>query len=196
MDLFRHTKNWYTSTHEALTILSTRALKYRHACAGQTLDQYRVSLKNQKLISYREAGNSSRPPRRTSAYRQSGWWLIALPDVAKRKNPAAWHLVHAGGTVRGVLLIALAAIIPLLALPLSQVSFLVWLMIISIWASMLAMVIAAISGDRGLRLGGSLTNKLVYLFYAIHIVTILLAFILLIYGLLNALQIKHRAFYV
>ena len=113
--------------------------------------------------------------------------LLLYRMLLKEKNPAAWHLVHAGGTVRGVLLIALAAIIPLLALPLSQVSFLVWLMIISIWASMLAMVIAAISGDRGLRLGGSLTNKLVYLFYAIHIVTILPAFILLIYGLLNAL---------
>lgn len=113
--------------------------------------------------------------------------LLLYRMLLKEKNPAAWHLVHAGGTVRGVLLIALAAIIPLLALPLSQVSFLVWLMIISIWASMLAMVIAAISGDRGLSLGGSLTNKLVYLFYAIHIVTILPAFILLIYGLLNAL---------
>jgi len=113
--------------------------------------------------------------------------LLLYRMLLKEKNPAAWHLVHAGGTVRGVLLIALAAIIPLLALSLSQVSFLVWLMIISIWASMLAMAIAAISGDRGLRLGGSLTNKLVYLFYAIHIVTILPAFILLIYGLLNAL---------
>jgi len=113
--------------------------------------------------------------------------LLLYQMLLKEKNPAAWHLVHAGGTVRGVLLIALAAIIPLLALSLSQVSFLVWLMIISIWASMLAMAIAAISGDRGLRLGGSLTNKLVYLFYAIHIVTILPAFILLIYGLLNAL---------
>lgn len=113
--------------------------------------------------------------------------LLLYRVLLKDKKSAAWHLVHAGGTVRGVLLIALAAIIPLLALPLSQVSFFVWLIIISIWASMFAMIIAAISDERGLRLSGSLANKLVYLFYAIHIVTIIPAFFLLIYGLLKAL---------
>jgi hypothetical protein len=113
--------------------------------------------------------------------------LLLYRVLLKDENPAAWHLVHAGGTVRGVLLIALAAIIPMLALPLSQVSFFVWLIIISIWASMFAMMIAAVSGERGLRLSGSSANKLVYLFYAIHIITIFPAFFLLIYGLLKAL---------
>ena len=106
---------------------------------------------------------------------------------SKIKNPAAWLLVHAGGTVRGVLLIALAAIIQLLALPLLRVSLFVWLIIISIWASMFAMIIAAISGDRGLRLSGSVANKLVYLFYALHNITIFPAFFLLMYGLIKAL---------
>jgi hypothetical protein len=107
--------------------------------------------------------------------------LLLYRVLLKDKNPAAWHLVHAGGTVRGVLLIALAAIIQLIALPLSQISFFVWLIIISIWASMFAMVIAVISGERGLRLSGSIANKLVYLFYAIHIITIFPAFFLLIW---------------
>ena len=112
--------------------------------------------------------------------------LLLYRVLLKDKNPATWHLVHAGGTVRGVLLIALAAIIQLLALPLSQVSLLVWLMIISIWASMVAMILAAVSGERGLRPSGTITNKLVYLFYAVHIVTIFPALFLLIYGLLKA----------
>lgn len=112
--------------------------------------------------------------------------LLLYRVLLKDKNPATWHLVHAGGTVRGVLLIALAAIIQLLALPLSQVSLFVWLMIISIWASMVAMILAAVSGERGLRLSGTITNKLVYLFYAVHIVTIFPALFLLIYGLLKA----------
>ena len=112
--------------------------------------------------------------------------LLLYRVLLKDKNPATWHLVHAGGTVRGVLLIALAAIIPLLGLPLSQVSLFVCLMIISIWASMVAMILAAVSGERGLRLSGTITNKLVYLFYAVHIVTIFPAVFLLIYGLLKA----------
>jgi hypothetical protein len=112
--------------------------------------------------------------------------LLLYRVLLKDKNPATWHLVHAGGTVRGVLLIALAASIPLLGLPLSQVSLFVWLMIISIWASMVAMILAAVSGERGLRLTGSIANKLVYLFYAVHIVTIFPAVFLLIYGLFKA----------
>ena len=34
----------------------------------------------------------------------------------ERSDEARWHLVHLGGTVRGVMLIALAAIVPLPAL--------------------------------------------------------------------------------
>ena len=113
--------------------------------------------------------------------------LLLYRVLLREKTPAAWHLVHAGGTVRGVLLIALAPIISLLALPLSQISAFVWLIIVSIWASMLAMILAAISGDRGLCLSGSATNKLVYIFYAIHIITIFPALFLLIYGLFNAI---------
>ena len=113
--------------------------------------------------------------------------LLLYRVLLREKTPAAWHLVHAGGTVRGMLLIALAPIISLLALPLSQISAFVWLIIVSIWASMLAMILAAISGGRGLRLSGSATNKLVYIFYAIHIITIFPALFLLIYGLFNAI---------
>lgn len=113
--------------------------------------------------------------------------LLLYRVLLKEKPPATWHLVHAGGTVRGVLLIALAPIISLPALTLTQISAFVWLIIVSIWASMLAMILAAISGKRGLRLSGSIANKLVYVFYAIHIITIFPAFFLLIYGLFNAI---------
>lgn len=113
--------------------------------------------------------------------------LILYRFILKKNSDPAWHLVHAGGTARGVMLIALAAIIHLPVLPPWQLSALVWLMIFFAWASTLAMFIAAVSGERGLRLSGSGTNKLIFILYGLDVVTVFPACFLLILGLLNAL---------
>lgn len=115
--------------------------------------------------------------------------LFLYRVILKSKPEAVWHLVHAGGTVRGVLLIALAGIIHLLPLPLWLLTIFAWLIILGIWASMFAMIIAAASSERGLRFAGSRTNKLVYLLYALGIVTIFPACALLIVGLIDALRV-------
>lgn len=113
--------------------------------------------------------------------------LFLYVDILKKKNEAAWHLSHAGGSARGIMLIALAAIIHLPVLPLWQLSTLVWLIIFFTWTSTLAMIIAAASGERGLRLSGSVTNKVVYVLYGVGVIAVFPAFLLLIFGLLNAL---------
>lgn len=115
----------------------------------------------------------------------SGLFLYA--DILKNKNKAAWHLSHAGGSARGIMLIALAAVIHLPDLPLWQVSTLVWLIIFFTWTSTLAMIIAAVSGERGLGFSGSITNKVVYVLYGVGVIAVFPAFLLLIFGLLNAL---------
>lgn len=113
--------------------------------------------------------------------------LFLYRAMLKAAPEAVWHLVHAGGTVRGVLLIALAGIIHLLPLPFWLLATFVWLIIFSIWASMLAMIIAAASGERGFQLAGSATNRLVYVLYALDVVTIFPACALLVVGLIGAL---------
>jgi len=113
--------------------------------------------------------------------------LFLYWKILKNKNEAAWHLVHAGGTVRGVMLIALAAIIQLPVLSFVQLSSAVWLLIFFTWTSMLAMIIAAVSGERGLRCSGSVANKLVYVLYALGTIAVFPACFLLIFGLYNAL---------
>lgn len=113
--------------------------------------------------------------------------LFLYSSILKNKNVAAWHLVHAGGSGRGVMLIALAAIMPLPKLPFWQLSTLIWLVIFFTWTSMLAMIIRAFSGKRGLRCEGSNANKLVFILYALGTIAIFPAFLLLIAGLINAL---------
>lgn len=99
---------------------------------------------------------------------------------------AGWHLLHAGGTARGVMLIAFAAIIPLVALDDACRAWFALLMIVFAWTSTLAMLIAAATDDRGHHFSGSFANRLVYALYAVGTVTVLPACVLLIAGLARA----------
>jgi hypothetical protein len=113
--------------------------------------------------------------------------LFLYLAIRDDKEQAAWHLLHAGGTGRGIMLLALAAIIKYPALSFWQLTTMVWLVILFVWTSMFAMGIRAVSGERGLKLTGSLTNKMVYILYALGTIAIFPACALLIYGLVKAL---------
>lgn len=107
--------------------------------------------------------------------------------ILKSDNEAAWHLLHAGGSARGILLIALAAIIHLPNLPSWQLSTAVWLVLFFTWTSMLAMILVALSGERGFGWFGSNTNRFIYVLYLLGAIAVFPACLLLIIGLINAL---------
>ena len=114
-----------------------------------------------------------------------GWFLYKA--ILKEKHVAGWHLLHAGGSARGIMLIALAAIINIPELPLWQLSAISWLTIFFVWTSILAMVLVAISGERGFGLFGTNINKLIYVLYALGAIALFPALLLLIWGLFSAL---------
>jgi hypothetical protein len=60
-------------------------------------------------------------------------------------------------------------------------------MLFFVWTSMLAMLIAAAGGERGLGWHGSNTNKLVYGLYVVGAIAVFPAAFLLVAGLLRAL---------
>jgi hypothetical protein len=107
--------------------------------------------------------------------------------ILRDRDQAAWHLLHAGGTGRGVMLLALAALIEYPALSDQLTEIMAWLIIFFVWTSMLAMGVRAVSGERGLRLEGSFANRLVYVSYGLGTLTVFPGFAILIYGLIKAL---------
>jgi hypothetical protein len=113
--------------------------------------------------------------------------LFTYRAILHEERVSAWHLAHAGGTARGVMLMALAAIVRLPPLPLWELSLVAWLFIFFTWTSVSAMVIAAATGQRGLGLSGSSTNKLVFLLYLVGAVAVFPASVALMAGLLRAL---------
>ena len=113
--------------------------------------------------------------------------LFLYLAIRDDKEQAAWHLLHAGGTSRGVMLIALAAVIEYPVLPFWLLATTVWLIIFFVWTSMFAMGIRAASGERGLRLTGSIANKIVFILYALGTIAIFPACALLIFGFIKAI---------
>ena len=113
--------------------------------------------------------------------------LFLYLAIRDGREQAAWHLLHAGGTARGVMLIGLAAILEYPALAPAQLAIMAWLVVFFVWTSMAAMGIRAVCGARGLRLTGSAANKAVYILYALGTLAIFPACAMLIYGLLMAL---------
>lgn len=113
--------------------------------------------------------------------------LVLYRRLLDERKGDAWHLLHAGGSARGVMLIALAAVIHIPVLPAWLLSTSAWLIIVFVWASTLAMLIGAVSGEKGFGWPGSNINKAVYVLYVLGVMAIFPGILLLIYGLLNAL---------
>lgn len=98
-----------------------------------------------------------------------------------------WHLLHAGGSGRGVMLLALAGTIHLPNLSPELVSATAWAIIFFAWASTLAMLIAATTGEHGFGWSGPAYNKLAYALYVMGAIAVFPAFAVLIVGLFLAI---------
>jgi len=113
--------------------------------------------------------------------------LFLYRSILGDKNVADWHLLHAGGSARGIMLMALAATIHLAALPEWQLWTAAWFIIFFAWASTLAMLLRAITGEAGFGYSGSIANKVTFVLYASGTATVFPGFVWLIIGLLIAM---------
>ena len=115
----------------------------------------------------------------------SGRWFSRA--ITTGGNEVAWRVVHSGGSMGGIMLIAFSSLIPILVLPQWATTAFVWSIILGTWLFIIAMIIAAITGERGLKGGGSLVNRGVYFCYIVGAFLSLIGCGLLLAGLLRAL---------
>ena len=113
--------------------------------------------------------------------------LVLWRVLFKERDGADWHLVHASGSVRGVFLIALAAVIHLPSLPEWLAVTAAWLFIVFTWASLLAMFIRAFTGERGFYSGGSKANRVSFALYSLGAITLFPGAAILVIGFVRAL---------
>jgi hypothetical protein len=103
------------------------------------------------------------------------------------REPHDWHLLHAGGTARGILLIALGGTVRFAALPVTQAWIASGLVVVFVWASTLAMLLRAVTGETGFAFSGALANRLGFLLYGIGAVSLALGLVWLCWGFGRAL---------
>jgi hypothetical protein len=115
----------------------------------------------------------------------SGRWFSKA--ITTQGNEVAWRVVHSGGSMGGIMLIAFSSLVSLLVLPHWAMSLFVWSTIIGIWLFILAMIAAAVTGERGLTNGGTQINRGVYHTYIVASFSSLLGCGILLAGLYRAL---------
>src|SRR5262245_17297805 len=77
----------------------------------------------------------------------------------------AWRMAHLEGVLNGLLLLAVAGVAERLTLATRGQAALAWALVITAYGNLLASVLAATYGVRGLEPGGPASNTLVYLLF-------------------------------
>ena len=115
----------------------------------------------------------------------SGHWFARA--IIKQGNEVAWRVVHSSGCMTGIMLIVFSSLIPILVLPQWAMMLFAWSIIFGTWIFLIALIIAAMSGERGLKSSGSRINRgLFFSFIAGALLTYIGCSILLA-GLIRAL---------
>lgn len=112
--------------------------------------------------------------------------LLLARALDKNEVAEHWHLLHASGTSRGVMLLALAATLQFAKLSPSSLAWASGLVVFFVWTSIMAMFTRGLSGERGFHPGGSWANKLVFYLYASGTITLPIGLIWLGIGFVRA----------
>ena len=114
--------------------------------------------------------------------------LLLYRSLIRGEDPHDWHLLHAGGSGRGVMLMALAAVSDLPLLP----GWLLWSASLAViffaWASTIAMVITGFTGQHGFHQQGPALNRIAHGLYIAGAMTVFPGVAIIAYGLLQALM--------
>ncbi len=113
--------------------------------------------------------------------------LLLYLALVRDLDPHDWHLLHAGGTARGVLLLALGGTIDFAALTETMAWISAGLVVVFVWASTFAMVLRGVTGEAGFAFSGNLTNRICFGLYGIGVLSLFPGLALLAWGFAGAL---------
>lgn len=113
--------------------------------------------------------------------------ILFVKAISTGKGEVAWRVVHSGGSMAGIMLLVFVPILPLMALPTWALHAFGWSFSVGTWLLVIGMVVAAISGQRGIEKGGIRCNQIVRGFYSLGTLLSLVGSAFLVFGLLAAI---------
>lgn len=114
--------------------------------------------------------------------------LVLARSLRQGTKSEHWHLLHSGGTSRGIMLLALSASVQFADLPASQLFWSSGLVVLFVWTSVIAMLVRALTGEMGFHPGGSSSNKLVFYLYAAGTIALPVGLVWLMVGFFMAMN--------
>jgi hypothetical protein len=119
--------------------------------------------------------------------------LIPSIDIQIPGEARAWNMAHLEGITNGLLLMALAALAPLISLPAKQGRILYWAALTTAWGFTLPAWANALVGTRGLAFDGGpfvggLANNIIYLSGWPAVIAVHIVFALLLKGAFGRLR--------
>ena len=114
--------------------------------------------------------------------------LVLARSLQQGAKSEHWHLLHSGGTSRGVMLLALSASVQFADLPAWQLFWSSGLVALFVWTSFIAMLLRALTGEKGFHPGGASSNKLIFYLYAVGTVALPVGLVWLMVGFLMAVN--------
>jgi hypothetical protein len=97
-------------------------------------------------------------------------------------EPRQWSMAHLEGVLNGLLCLGVAGAFGKLALSARQMQIMTWSFILMAYGNVVAAVIGAVTGQRGLEFGGPTSNMVVFTLFMVAVVLVLVALGLLAYG--------------
>jgi hypothetical protein len=94
----------------------------------------------------------------------------------------AWRMAHLEGVLNSLLLLAVAGFLGRLALDARKQTILTWALVITAYGNIVASIVGAATGNRGLEPTGPAANLVVFSLFVVAIVAVFVALALLIYG--------------
>jgi hypothetical protein len=118
------------------------------------------------------------------------WTLVlwGLMDGSERQ----WRMAHLEGLLNGLLVLAIAAFTTHFRLSPRWHTRLAWLLILTAYANVLASILGAWWGVRGLTPFFPLTNTLVFLLFAVALITVLVALVVALNPAGDAREVNYR----
>ena len=113
--------------------------------------------------------------------------LLLYLNLVRGQDPHDWHLLHAGGTARGILLIGLGGTVNVAGLQEITAWLSAGLVVMFVCVSTIAMALRGVMGESGFRFSGKPANRIGFILYAIGVLSLFPGLTLLAWGFAKSL---------
>jgi hypothetical protein len=112
----------------------------------------------------------------------AGFPFVMVLNGSMEGEVRAWRMAHLEGILNGLVCLAAAGVIGYLSLDVKKLKLLAWSLIVMSYGNLIASVVGASTGNRGLELGGPAANIVVFSLFMIAIVGVFIGVGLLALG--------------